>query len=77
MRGAVLPCSLMRPLDVACAGASGTYRLARAVEALARGGESVLFQFGKTVLSQEIRRAFRLQRELESEMAFPVPAVRG
>lgn len=53
------------------------YRLARAVEALARGGESVLFQFGKTVLSQEIRRVFRLQRELESEMAFPVPGVRG
>ena len=77
MRGAVPPCSLMRPLDVACAGAVEPYRLARAVEALARGGKSVLFQFGKTVLRQGIRRAFRLQRELESEMAFPVLGVRG
>jgi hypothetical protein len=77
MREVVPPCSLMRPLDVVCAGALQTYRLARAVEALARGGESVLFQFGKTVPCQEVRKAFHLQRELESEMAFPALDVRG
>ena len=61
MRGVVPPCSLMRPLGVACAVACVIYRLARAVKALARGGESVLFQWDRTVLRQEIRRAFRLQ----------------
>lgn len=77
MRGAVPPCSLMRPFNVACAGALEPYRLARAVGALARGGESVLFQWDRTVLRQEVRRAFRLQPGPESEKASLVLGAQG